>query len=458
MVSRGRPVRAALVAAFAAGLFTAAPAHAADPTTAWSTGQFNVDVPNVVRRSNIVLGQAPAQGTQSMPLGNGTFGAAVWAAERLHRPVQPLGHLPRPPLARPAEHPGPRGDDRRRRTTTPASTSTTRSFTQSGGGMTATTYVRADKDELVVDVTGVDPTVTQTATGEPPERAASPTAAVTGAIGTLAETWVDTASADGGTGKTFGSLAAVTAAGRDVTASVVDSQTVQVSFRPNTDGSFRVVVGVPHWVGGDAATTATALLGSDATAANLDSGAPELVARLLERRRPREADLGGRRRGLHGEPAHAVPLLRGLLRARRVPVLAGGRRGPVQLLARQPELGRRPLLVLEHADADRGQHRRRQLRDERAAVPPLHREPREHREVDEGPHGRPAGHLPAGDDALRRHRLVRRHGHRQRLLRRVRRVLVQQAQHHVGLGGRVVDLAHLPGDRRPRVPGRQYAA
>ena len=60
-------------------------------------------------------------------------------------------------------------------------------------------------------------------------------------------------------------MSAVTAAGQNVTASVVDPLTVEVAFQPNTDGTFRVVVAAPSWTGGDAVTTATALLGSDAT-------------------------------------------------------------------------------------------------------------------------------------------------------------------------------------------------
>ena len=77
---------------------------------------------------------------------------------------------------------------------------------------------------------------------------------------------MDTGSFTGGTGKTFGSLAAVTAGGRDVTARVVDARTVEVSFRPNANGTFRVIVGSPTWNGGDAQATSAQLLGSDASA------------------------------------------------------------------------------------------------------------------------------------------------------------------------------------------------
>jgi hypothetical protein len=139
-------------------------------------------------------------------------------------------------------------------------------FRQSGGGMTATTYVRADKDELVVDVTGADPSAAQTAAVDL-QAGRRPTATTTadGSAAVLSETWVDDQSASGGTGATFGSLAAVTAGGRDVTASTPDPRTAQVSFKPHADGSFRVVVAVPHWAGGDAAATAATLLGADAT-------------------------------------------------------------------------------------------------------------------------------------------------------------------------------------------------
>ena len=57
--------------------------------------------------------------------------------------------------------------------------------------MTATTYVRADKDEIVVDVTGADPAAAQTASVDL-RSGRHPTAAANGAIGALAETWVDT--------------------------------------------------------------------------------------------------------------------------------------------------------------------------------------------------------------------------------------------------------------------------
>ena len=80
-------------------------------------------------------------------------------------------------------------------------------FGEGGGGMSATVYVRADKDELVVDVTGANPNTAQTATVNL-WSGRSPVAAASGSIATLAETWTDNV-ATTGSGQTFGSLAAI---------------------------------------------------------------------------------------------------------------------------------------------------------------------------------------------------------------------------------------------------------
>ncbi len=112
--------------------------------------------PNVVRRSNLVLTTANVAPKDSMALGNGTLGVAAWAANgftaQLNRADtfpdrKSLGQVVIPGLA-------------------PLSTATDFSghvdlydamLLESGGGMTATAFVRADAPELVVDVTGADP-------------------------------------------------------------------------------------------------------------------------------------------------------------------------------------------------------------------------------------------------------------------------------------------------------------
>ena len=255
----------AVVAAGLIGLASAAvvPAARAD-TTAWSRHGFDVDTANVVRRSNIVLDRAPIQATQSMPIGNGVLGAAVWARDGFTAQLERTDTFPTRRSPGQVVIPG---------LEAMASASDYRAtvdlydavYRQSGGGMTATTYVRADEDELVVDVTGADPAGTQTAQVNL-QAGRSPQAGASGRIARLAETWVDNApgAGGGGSGQTFGSMAAITAGGRDAAASVVDARTAQVSFRPRADGSFRVVVASPEWTGGDADATAKQLLAGDA--------------------------------------------------------------------------------------------------------------------------------------------------------------------------------------------------
>ncbi|MDA0160717.1 LamG domain-containing protein [Solirubrobacter ginsenosidimutans] len=248
------------------------PTAQAAPSTAWIGNKFEVDVPNLVRRANIIVGSAPTQAAQLMPLGNGQMGAAVWAAGGFTAQINRTDTWPTRRSPGQVTIPG-------LATMTGASDYSASVdlydaiYRQQGGGMTATTYVRADKDELIVDVTGADPNTTQTARINL-QNGRNPTAGASGAIGRLAETWVDTGSASGGTGKTFGSLAALTAGGQNVTTSVVDARTVEVSFKPNSDGTFRIIVASPTWAGGDAQATAAALIGTDAsaTAASLKAG------------------------------------------------------------------------------------------------------------------------------------------------------------------------------------------
>jgi hypothetical protein len=239
------------------------PAAAATTTTAWQSGHFSVDTAGVVSRSDIVLGTANSAPAQSLGLGNGSLGVAEWAANGFTAQLNRTDTMPDRKSPGQVTIPG-------LATMTSAANFTgtldlyNGVLTESGGGMTLKAWVPSGKDELVVDVTGANPATTQTAklalwTGR------SPAAAASGTIGTLAETWVDNSEQEP-SGKTFGSLAAITAGGQNVAASVVSSTSVQVSFKPNTDGSFRVVVGSPTWAGGNAATTASALLGSDATA------------------------------------------------------------------------------------------------------------------------------------------------------------------------------------------------
>ncbi|MFD3525804.1 hypothetical protein [Streptomyces sp. NPDC058653] len=251
-----------LTAALTVAVAPAPPASAAPLTTAWRNGAFSQNAAGVVGRSNVVLARPNTDATQHLPLGNGTLGVAAWAADGFTAQLNRSDTMPDRKSPGQVRIPG-----LAPMTTAPDFKATLDIYNgvlnQSGGGMTAKIWVASGKDELIVDVTGADPATAQTATVQlwSPR---TPTASARGRIGTLAETWVDN-TAQGASGETFGSLAAITAGGRNVSADVADPRSVRVRFTPHADGSFRVVVGAPHWTGGNAASTASRLIGSDAT-------------------------------------------------------------------------------------------------------------------------------------------------------------------------------------------------
>ena len=223
---------------------------------------FSMDTPNVVRESNIVLGKPNATPQEFMALGNGTLGVAAWAANGFTAQLNRTDTFPSRNSPGQVLIPGLAA------LTTASDFKATvdlydATFTESGGGMTATIFVRADAPELIVDVTGANPSSMQSATIQlwSPR---SPTAQASGNVALLSETWQDTGQQ--ASGQTFGSLAAVTVDGQNVSASTVNALTVKVTFQPNSDGSFRVVVASPTWTGGQAMSTATTALGSDAAA------------------------------------------------------------------------------------------------------------------------------------------------------------------------------------------------
>ncbi|WP_141726408.1 hypothetical protein, partial [Actinacidiphila rubida] len=239
----------------------AAPAPA---TTAWQRGAFAVDPLGVVSRSDLVLGAPNSAPTASVPLGNGSLGVAAWAAGGFTAQLNRSDTMPDRKSPGQLTIPGlsvisHAADFSGRLDLTDGT------LRESGGGMALKAWVDSGKDELIVDVTGADPHVPQTASLSL-WQGRKPSAAASGALGTLAETWTDTGPQIP-SGKTFGTMAAITAGGRDVAASVASPTQVTVAFAPHADGSFRVVVAAPGWTGGDAAATATATIGDDATAA-----------------------------------------------------------------------------------------------------------------------------------------------------------------------------------------------
>ncbi|WNI18535.1 hypothetical protein [Actinacidiphila sp. ITFR-21] len=221
-----RPPAIVAAALLAAGLLVpvvSRSASAATPTTAWQSGGFHVDTPDVIRRSDIVLGRPNPAAAQSLPLGNGSLGVAAWAAGGFTAQLNRADTLPGRLSPGQVQIPG-------LSTLTGAADFKgyldlyTGVLNESGGGMTLKAWVSATKDELIVDVTGANPSAQQTATVSL-WSGRSPQAAVSGATGTLAETWVDDSEA-GHSGRTFCSLAAITAGGRSVTSAVVNSTQV----------------------------------------------------------------------------------------------------------------------------------------------------------------------------------------------------------------------------------------
>jgi hypothetical protein len=239
-------------------------ASAATLTTAWQNGAFNVDIGGTVSRSDVFLGSPNTAPAQSLPLGNGSLGVAAWAAGGFTAQLNRNDTMPTRRSPGQVNIPG-------LSTMTSASDFTGHldvfrgALDESGGGMTMQAWVPTNKDELIIQVTGANPNAQQTATlnlwsGRTPSATAS------GGYGALAQTWVDNVT-NYPSNKTFGAMAAITAGARSVSASVVNSTQVKLTFTPNTDGSYRIVVASPGWTGGTAISTAQSLIGSDTTTA-----------------------------------------------------------------------------------------------------------------------------------------------------------------------------------------------
>ena len=235
----------ALCCAVLAGI-THAQTTAADGSTAVREGRFHIDVQGVMGRSDVVLERPNRDASEAMPLGNGRLGVAVWSADGLTAQLNRADTMPDRLSAGQVVIPG-------LGTLTGARDYKGRldlfhgEFREQGGGMTATAFVEPDTDALVVDVTGADANRGQTAVlnlWEP----RTPHAVAQGRVGLLYHSWVDNKNPES-SGRPFGSLAAITAEGRDVAAAVTDPLTVTVTFRPFADGHFRIVAGAPHYDG-----------------------------------------------------------------------------------------------------------------------------------------------------------------------------------------------------------------
>jgi len=256
---RGFPMSKALRLAIYSILLTCsllASALQAREATAWRGERFDVNLAGVIGRSDIVLGRANTDAMEAMPLGNGRLGVAVWSADGFTAQLNRADTLPYRYSTGQVTIPG-------LKVLTSAKDFTGRldlyngAFVERGGGMTVTAYVQTDSDTLIVDVTGADPDKPQTALlklWEPRQTEA----VAHGDTGLLAHSWVDNQN-PGASGRRFGSLAAITAEGRNVSASLRDERTVSITFTPKRDGSFRIVVASPHYAGDEAHATAQSI-------------------------------------------------------------------------------------------------------------------------------------------------------------------------------------------------------
>jgi alpha-L-fucosidase 2 len=181
-----------------------------------------------------------------MPLGNGRLGVAVWSAEGFAAQLNRGDTLPHRDSPGQLVIPG------------LAALFSAKDFhgyldlyngtlVEHGGGLSVSAWVQSSTDTLIIDVTGADPKARETAElrlWEP----RTPEASANDRTGMLAQTWIDNYGPSATKAK-FGALAAVTALGRNVSATVTNTRTVTVAFQPEANGHFRVVVACPHYNG-----------------------------------------------------------------------------------------------------------------------------------------------------------------------------------------------------------------
>ncbi len=221
------------------------------PTSAWKDGHLQVDIAHVVGRSDIVLARPNALAEQAMPLGNGTLGVAIWAENGFTAQLNRADTMPYRYSTGQVVLPGlsalTAAADYKGRLDLYDGT-----FEERGGGMTARAYVQPGSDTFIIDIAGAEPNRPQTAVLKlwAPREPHASTFATTGA---LAETWKDDTD-PGASGRTFGSLSAITADGRNVSVAVTDRRTITLTATPYPDGHLRILVAAPHYAGGNDST------------------------------------------------------------------------------------------------------------------------------------------------------------------------------------------------------------
>ncbi|MCF7674987.1 MAG: DUF4082 domain-containing protein, partial [Akkermansiaceae bacterium] len=218
-----------------------------------ASGTLHLDRAEWLARNNLVYNSPPFRKTESIPLGSGKVGAAMWIdpvhglTAHLNRPegvpaMAGLGTLRIPHLAGMVAATDYRG------------TLSIRDglFTQQAGGLTITSFFRWGGEELVIDVQGADPGETVKVELSTYLNTLNAIASDTPANEGTGEDCIAIAAADATTPSYPGFRAtqfiAAQAVGRNIVASS-NANGASLSFNPKLDGSYRLVVPVKLWTG-----------------------------------------------------------------------------------------------------------------------------------------------------------------------------------------------------------------
>jgi hypothetical protein len=200
------------------------------------------ETPAIVARSDIAIGQPNVLPMQAMGLGNGRLGAAFWAADGLTLHLNRADTLPYRRVFGQVVFPDlkPLVADRGFSGRVDLYDGV---LEESGGSITLRAWVDRFVDRVVIDLSGLPTGIEQRVQlhlWEPRQ----PIASTDERTASLAETWRDDR-LPGRSGRSFGSLAAITTNGRERHARIVDPRTVEVASLPNIDGRLRVIVAAP---------------------------------------------------------------------------------------------------------------------------------------------------------------------------------------------------------------------
>jgi hypothetical protein len=219
-----------------------------------SNGQLNFDRSKWLARNNLVYQSPPTLDSESIPLGSGRVGAALWVD-----PVNGLtAHLNRPEGV-PAM--GGLGTVRIRNLSSLATLGSYRGtlalhdgiFNQQAGNLKVTSFFRWSGEELVIDVQGAPPTEMVTVELSTYKNTFNTIASNVPGAEVSGENCIAVCGADGSLPNSYPGFRATQflaaqAAGTNVVAAS-NASGATLTFKPNSNGTYRVVVPVKIWTG-----------------------------------------------------------------------------------------------------------------------------------------------------------------------------------------------------------------